>query len=1131
MGLITAKGGAQSGNGGFVEVSGKQTLAFNGRSTPPRRTVRRARCCSIRRRSPLSTSTLPDINGNGTTGDDITGAGDLDNAAGDFAGANSTITDDALEGLLAANSVTLAATSAITVNVQLDWASAQSLTLDAPTLNLNADIAPTGAGTFIGGGTVVTINVNSLAPGGGTIGDALVLASNGDVINVGAGTYNEALTINKEVTLNGAQAGISAVTGGRTSGGVAESIIVGTGLTIAANNVEVDGFDLQLTSNGIILDTSATARQNFTITNNFLTNSTGSGIGIVGGNGFAGGSNLIARNSIVADDFGIVLNHPGGLGAGGSFTVSDNSISAADFDAIRANSNDSLIVTGNTLSIGGSGSAIGVISDANAGVSNVTIGGNTITGANLGTGINIEDFDADAGTIELVFQSGNSISDVANGVVLSGIGISMPQQSFSDLAFVNISGNYIELQNVAVAQIFIGATQVTFNGLTYAASGGAAQAIINGKIVDNADDGTLSVIVLEATDVNVTAVQGLDGIQDAIVVIEGFGGGADVLLEAGTYGGVVNGSAANGIVITGSDIGIVGDAMGGTVLDFSAVSTTNAITVNGANTALSNLNLTGLATISNAAIKVNNGPFTITGGSIIATGATSYGLLIDPPGPITVSGMTLANFAVDAVNIANTAGNVIVTGNTINGTGNDAINIENTSVGVGAGNIGSITVAGNTIGNDNTGVTANIGGSAIEILNTTSSGNITVDGNLIATGANAATVGSFGILITNAVAFGGGISVTNNELGTGTGATLGNDGIQTNTTSGTILISNNTVFNAGVDGVSVNSATGPVTVTGLSINNVGDDGISFSDVSSGTISNVSIVDVSFGVYVNDSVDDVPNNVTITTTTIDNAAIIGIYIADSDLFGNSTTTVTLGAGNVIQSIAAGATAAIVIAGPDTALGGNSLNNIQFLAIDAAVNFVELQSAALFNPDAPTVIDGSQAVYDLNNNGVIDAGEDFSLVDASQIDTQAELDTAWGAGVFLPMPRWCRRVSSITSTTRLSALISPLGNVLIVNSPTDWGGGLRGIQNAINAASTGYSVFVNAGVYGAPAPFPGPVPAATSPLTIDDEIRLIGRRGFDFGGQRLGSHDRRRGYRVGPRLHRRQHHQRRRHPRRQ
>ena len=70
----------------------------------------------------------------------------------------------------------------------------------------------------------------------GTIQAAIDAASPGDTINVATGTYNEDVTVNKSLTLNGAQAGVDAR--GRST---SESEIVGVvKVTSAATNVVFD---------------------------------------------------------------------------------------------------------------------------------------------------------------------------------------------------------------------------------------------------------------------------------------------------------------------------------------------------------------------------------------------------------------------------------------------------------------------------------------------------------------------------------------------------------------------------------------------------------------------------------------------------------------------------------------------------------------------------------------------------------------------------------------------------------------------------------------------------------------------------------------------------------------------------
>jgi hypothetical protein len=85
-----------------------------------------------------------------------------------------------------------------------------------------------------------------------TIQAAVSAASTGAVINVDAGTYPELVTVNKTLTIRGAQAGVDARSNAR-QGGTGESIVTGksvsdgtsSGFYIAANDVVIDGFTVQ----------------------------------------------------------------------------------------------------------------------------------------------------------------------------------------------------------------------------------------------------------------------------------------------------------------------------------------------------------------------------------------------------------------------------------------------------------------------------------------------------------------------------------------------------------------------------------------------------------------------------------------------------------------------------------------------------------------------------------------------------------------------------------------------------------------------------------------------------------------------------------------------------------------------
>src|SRR5262249_6659478 len=80
-----------------------------------------------------------------------------------------------------------------------------TITVTAPTVFLNAKM---NSGTLTGSATKVTVDD---APSG-SINDAVAISSAGGLINVAAGTYAEAVTIDRSLTLKGAQAGQNTTT-------------------------------------------------------------------------------------------------------------------------------------------------------------------------------------------------------------------------------------------------------------------------------------------------------------------------------------------------------------------------------------------------------------------------------------------------------------------------------------------------------------------------------------------------------------------------------------------------------------------------------------------------------------------------------------------------------------------------------------------------------------------------------------------------------------------------------------------------------------------------------------------------------------------------------------------------------
>src|SRR5439155_6453228 len=119
-------------------------------------------------------------------------------------------------------------------------------TLDAKTINLNADVTNAVAGSTA---TSVTVNITApYVPDPAQIQDGINVSASGATVTVGAGTYNENLTIDRSLTLLGPNVGISG-SGARVS----ESTVNGNVNVNTTGGVRIDGF----TINGAVSDPGA----------------------------------------------------------------------------------------------------------------------------------------------------------------------------------------------------------------------------------------------------------------------------------------------------------------------------------------------------------------------------------------------------------------------------------------------------------------------------------------------------------------------------------------------------------------------------------------------------------------------------------------------------------------------------------------------------------------------------------------------------------------------------------------------------------------------------------------------------------------------------------------------------------
>ncbi|MDX2099370.1 MAG: right-handed parallel beta-helix repeat-containing protein [Leptolyngbyaceae cyanobacterium bins.59] len=389
-GTITARGGAASGNGGFVEVSGKNWLSFQGGVDVS--AVNGALGTLLLDPANITIGTIADLNGDGTPGDDVIGSIN----ATDFPGANSFITAAALNGLLVGANVSIGATNSINVNADVSVPTARTLTLDAPTINLNASILPANASSILVG-TAGTVNINTTtAP----LQSGVDLVASGGTVNVTVGGIydNTVATIRKPLSL----IATNGVTFTRTSG-----IQIGDAGVPTLSNVTVRGFGFDNTTGGIAIF-GGTATTNVTIANNTFTNysaaaanppvfsfgPTQTGLTITGNtfNGTGAASPAIRLDNITGSTISgnTITGYPRGIQLDGATntTVSSNTISNATLLGIQLASvvgpTTNVQVTANTLNNVGAGVVLFNNNMGGPGAQQIVVSNNFINTAQVG---------------------------------------------------------------------------------------------------------------------------------------------------------------------------------------------------------------------------------------------------------------------------------------------------------------------------------------------------------------------------------------------------------------------------------------------------------------------------------------------------------------------------------------------------------------------------------------------------------------------------------------------------------------------------------------------------------------------------------------------------------------------------
>ena len=462
-----------------------------------------------------------------------------------------------------------------------------------------------------------TIHVNP----GESIQAAVNAASAGDIIVIAAGTYTENVTINKALTFQGANFGVS---GNATRG--AESTINGA-FTVASNNITIDGLRFNGGASAVKGESAANAYDNLVIQNNLIQNTTDSAIRLgLGTGGGIGSDNWTISNNKIENITGnsltgMVLFNVTGL------TVTNNVVNhdAAGSTGRRGINLDGVqnaTVTGNTINMGlvdptdpfaASSAAPWIIqvSMSDREVSDVNISNNSVSGAYRGI------TPLSQRTITNLDISGNTVSNVIQGIVLN-TGSTAPQST--GVTFdVDVIGNTI--------------TTTTAGTGTFTCGTGCAiyvrdlhDAHPNGPIVFSNLDITANTIIGGPIQVGGTetfvsgsgAGNGLVNLSGFVNIQGGAGANTEGTFTAPANPGYISQTSGSNIVV-GSGATVTGQDDNGNTLTASGGSTVEL----GDNTTISGNTLVGAG--GSVEGGTTGSPYVITGNTEVQAGGTLGG--------------------------------------------------------------------------------------------------------------------------------------------------------------------------------------------------------------------------------------------------------------------------------------------------------------------------------------------------------------------------------------------------------------------------------------------------------------------------------------------------------------------------
>ncbi|HEY3698891.1 MAG TPA: filamentous hemagglutinin N-terminal domain-containing protein, partial [Spongiibacteraceae bacterium] len=1022
-GNIFARGGNNGGDGGNLEVSGKNALNFFGHVDTSAPHGKMGNLL-------LDPAIINIINGSG-------GAQDAGVADGIILSGDSPspyqISEQALEALT--SNVTLTATQQINIANLADNELLFNPNGGTVTFNINGSgntsftMADVNDTIRVNNGNLV---INSNNTGGNvnftlgnltttTAGNITVTASapctasfsscNGGAITINSGAINSAgsVTVHADSTGQNSSFFFGNASGGNISINVGDIAVGGAVAIDAVSNATGGIFFGTLSSgttsvtvgnivesghNDILVAASSPLNhslENVFIGGNYLTDGTGGNISISGNTLHlnsdtlledavfaAGGTMAVTFNTLTANGHQLVQGYNNiyvGDISGSATTFGDFGFSQANIDAftgaglmLRAKNN---VFLGNTTLTSASATSVQLVADRdNSGGGDLSIASGKTFDANgrnfIGSGAN---------------------ATINGSIVNSGTG----SQQFNTTSAINFgSGATLTSASGNIALTAGTSIAMASNATITSTTGQLALTAAN-----NIALGSLTTGNTTTSAVNVTSTAGAISNAGAATNISANAAGSRVALHAAS--GIAANLSINDLVLTNSSSGTV-SLTNDRALQISSFTNTPATTSSVTTTGVgSNMTIAGNVSSGSNLTLTSSGTFTVVNGNTVNSNAGT--LSINATGDAAITGLTTTNNTASAISVIS-GGAISDNGNTnvdISATQANAVVTLQAANGIGAGNALDLAIARLALTNSTAGAVSLTNNRALQINSLTNTPATTTTIITTGVGSNMAIAGN--------VASGSDIALTSS------GTFSITDGFTVNSNAGTLAI--NSIGNAAITGLTTTNNTASA-ISVISGGAISDNGNTNLDISATQPNAVVTLQAASGIGAANALDLAIANLILTNSTSGAVNITNNRALHINAFTNTPATAasiaTTGIGSDLTlggNVSSGSNLTLTSSGAFTVVDGFTVNsNAGTLAINATGD------AAI---TGLTTTNNTVSAISVISGGAISDNGDTSLdITATQANALVTLQATNGIGIANAIDLAIAKLALVNST---------------------------------------------------------------------------------------------------------------------